>query len=87
VNVPTDRRATVRLLLRGVPTTESRQLRLAGYLVIVIGDAVADAWPDAVVEPGDLEALVWTTPRQVAQVVNNLKAVAGVIATRGVADS
>lgn len=86
VNVPTDRRATVRLVIRGIVVNEARQLRLGGYLAIVLGDPAADAWPDVKLEPGDQEAIVWTTPRQVDQVVANLKAVPGVVAARGLGD-
>ncbi len=60
---------------------------MGGYLVIVIGEATAEAWPGERLQPGDLEAIVWTTPRQVAQVENNLKAISGVVATRGMGEN
>jgi hypothetical protein len=84
-NVPTDRRATVRVLMRlgtpfgGAPT----QKKLGGYLVIIVGEAKRDDWPGAQVRVGDVEGIVWTTPRQIATVVNNLKACSGVIEARG----
>ncbi len=87
-NVPTDRRATVRVLLRlgtpygGVPT----QRKLGGYLVIIVGEAKRDDWPGAAVRVGDIEGIVWTTPRQVATVVNNLRACSGVVEARGPAE-
>jgi hypothetical protein len=84
-NVPTDRRATVRVLMRlgtpfgGAPT----QKKLGGYLVIIVGEAKRDDWPGTQVRVGDVEGIVWTTPRQTATVVNNLKACSGVIEARG----
>lgn len=81
-NVPTDRRAVVKLLLRsslpqaGAPSTR----RIGGYMVIVLGDAKAEDWADY--QAGDLEAVVWTTPRQVAQVAENLRKCEGVVATK-----
>ena len=84
-NVPTDRRATVRVLMRigtpfgGAPT----QKKVGGYTVIIVGEAKRDDWPGATVRVGDVEGIVWTTPRQIATVVNNLKACSGVIEARG----
>lgn len=84
-NVPTDRRATVRVLMRlgtpfgGAPT----QRKLGGYLVIIIGEARVEDWPGETVRVGDVEGIVWTTPRQVATVVNNLRACSGVVDARG----
>jgi malic enzyme len=86
VNVPTDRRATVRLVIRGMTMTEARQLRLGGYLVIVLGEPSVEAWPGVYLEQGDQEAIVWTTPRQVDQVVANLLGLPGVVAARGLGD-
>ena len=83
-NVPTDRRATVRVLLRlgtpfgGAPT----QRRIGGYLVIIVGEAKRDDWPESPVRLGDVEGLVWTTPRQITTVVNNLRACASVLEAR-----
>ena len=80
-NVPTDRRATVRVLLRlGTPFGGSpTQRRLGGYLVIIVGEAKRDDWPGVAVRVGDVEGIVWTTPRQVSIVVTNLRACSGVV--------
>ena len=81
-NVPTDVRATVKVLLRGEgPRAGVRAV--AGYSVLVMGEANPAAWPHGVVVPGDLEGIVWTTPRQVHTVVNNLRAAPGVADARG----
>jgi hypothetical protein len=84
-NVPTDRRATVRLLIRGgTPFAgEHAQRKMGGYLVIVLGEAKQADWPGTTVRVGDVEGIVWTTPRQVTTVVNNLRAVAGVLDAHG----
>jgi hypothetical protein len=82
-NVPTDRRAVVRVLLRrgvpygGAPATR----RVGGYHVMVVGEAKGDEWPSF--EVGDLEGVVWTTPRQVRQVVENLRTCEGVVDAKG----
>jgi hypothetical protein len=87
-NVPTDRRATVRLLIRaGTPFAgEHVQRKMGGYVVIVLGEAKQADWPGTAVRVGDLEGIVWTTPRQVTTVVNNLRAVAGVLDAHGEAE-
>lgn len=84
-DIKTDQRATVRVLLRGGhgASDEGKQRRIAGYLAIVIGPAPADAWMLSGWQPGDVEAVVWTTPRQVASVVVNLKASLGVVDAHG----
>ena len=85
-NVPTDRRAVVRVLLRlgtpygGAPATR----RIGGYSVMIVGDAKHDEWPSFRI--GDLEGVVWTTPRQVAQVVQNLRGCEGVADAKGSGD-
>jgi hypothetical protein len=85
-NVPTDRRAVVRVQLRlGIPFDGSpAQRKIAGYSVMVVGEAKASEWPHHI--PGDLEGVVWTTPRQVSQVVANLRAVDSVIDAKGEGD-
>jgi hypothetical protein len=87
-NVPTDRRANVRVLLRGGQgEKEGRQRQIAGYLVLILGPANASDWPKSGFTQGDLEAVVWTTPRQVIQVVTNLKADPAVVDARGQGDA
>lgn len=84
-NVPTDRRATVTVLVRAGDTPFSgqpTQRRLGGYLVIILGEAKPEDWPGAPFQPGDLQGIVWTTPRQAASVVVNLRAVVGVVDAR-----
>jgi hypothetical protein len=83
-NVPTDRRAVVRVLLR-IPTPQGVTpgvRRVAGYDVMIVGEAKAADWPQHY-RAGDLEGVVWTTPRQVSRVVVNLLGLDGVIDARG----
>lgn len=82
-NVPTDRRAVVRVLLRlGTPYGGAPAVRrLSGYNVMIVGEAKPEDWPSTRV--GDLEGVVWTTPRQVPQVVQNLRACEGVVDAKG----
>jgi len=81
-NVPTDRRAVVRVLLRlGTPYGGAPAARqVAGYTVMIVGEPKPGEWPSTRV--GDVEGVVWTTPRQVARVVENLRACEGVIDAR-----
>lgn len=51
---------------------------------MIVGEAKPADWPSARV--GDLEGVVWTTPRQVPSVVQNLRGCEGVIDARGAAD-
>ena len=85
-NVPTDRRAVVRVQLRlGTPYAGSPGAKkLGGYTVMVLGEAKASEWPEY--SEGDVEGVVWTTPRQVTQVVSNLRACEGVIDAKGEGD-
>ena len=84
-NVPTDVRAAVRVLLRGepMPTESSRTRRIAGYTLLIIGEASASSWPGLEVMAGDLEGVVWTTPRQARSVIENLRKSPSVIDARG----
>ena len=86
-NVPTDRRAVVRVQLRlGVPFAGSPVSRkIAGYTVMVVGEAKRDDWADY--QDGDVEGVVWTTPRQVAQVVKNLRGGEGIVDAKGEGDA
>lgn len=86
MNVPTDRRAVVRVQLRlGIPYAGSPAARkLGGYTVMVVGEAKPSDW--SMHQPGDLEGVVWTTHRQVVQVVQNLRNCEGVIDAKGEGD-
>jgi phage-related protein len=70
-HVPTDRRAVIRVLLKKAETSTG-QRRIAGYTVILVGEAQEKDWAGAPFQPGDIEAFLWTTPRQVEQVVGVL---------------
>jgi hypothetical protein len=48
---------------------------------MIVGEAKHDDWTNALA--GDLEGVVWTTPRQVSSVVQNLRGCEGVIDARG----
>ncbi|GAC1352497.1 MAG: hypothetical protein NVSMB1_15930 [Polyangiales bacterium] len=77
-------RATVRVLLRGLPPAEGAQRSVEGYMVLLTGAAIPDHWPNAKVLDGDLEGMVWTTPRQVTTVMRNLSNSVCVIDTKGI---
>jgi hypothetical protein len=57
---------------------------MAGYTVMIVGEAKREDWP--AYEAGDLEGVVWTTHRQVDQVVRNLRACEGIIGAKGQGD-
>ncbi len=82
--VPTDVRATVRVLLRGLPPSQLGQRAIEGYTVLVTGPANPTIWSKVELQPGDLEGVVWTTPRQVPSVVRNLRASSCVVDAFGV---
>ncbi len=73
--IPTDRRAVIRLLLKKSDTLPANgQRRIEGYTIICVGEAQAKDWSGAPIEEGDVEAFLWTTPRQVEQVMRTLLA-------------
>lgn len=57
--------------------------KLGGYTVMIVGEAKPD-WPAHA--PGDLEGVVWTTHRQVAKVVENLRGIEGIVDAKGEGD-
>jgi hypothetical protein len=79
----TDVRATVRVLLRGGAVEVGKQRRLAGYTAIVIGPAPQAEWMLSGWQEGDVEAVVWTTPPQVAMVAQRLREAPGVVDAHG----
>jgi hypothetical protein len=82
--VPTDVRATVRVLLRGLPHSDVAQRSIEGYVVLVTGKANVNGWPNQTLRDDDLEGIVWTTPRQVQRLIQNLRANSCVIDAIGV---
>ena len=84
---PTDKRKVVKVLLRlaaesGVRREGARFL-LAGYEVIVLGQANPADWPQVEARADDFEGMCWTMERQVPAVVNNLRSRPEVIAAKG----
>lgn len=79
----TDVRATVRVLLRGAANEVGKQRRIAGYVAIVIGPAPKAEWMLSGWQEGDVEAVVWTTPPQVASVAQRLREAPGVVDAHG----
>ena len=79
--VPTDVRASVRVLLRGLPKSEGAKRSIEGYVVLITGPARPSRWPEVALEEGDLEGVVWTTPRQAPRVQENLVKSACVVST------
>lgn len=65
----------------GAPATR----RVGGYNVMIVGEAKPEEWPSSRV--GDLEGVVWTTPRQVPSVIQNLRACEGVVDAKGMDES
>jgi hypothetical protein len=81
--VPTDIRGGVRILLRPRGGTElPAQIRLGAYVAAVVGPAQTGNWSGVDVQAGDLEAIVWTTLRQVPAVCAQIKLVRDVIDAR-----
>jgi hypothetical protein len=81
--VPTDIRGGVRILLRPRGGTElPAQIRLGSYVAAVVGAAQAINWSGVAVQEGDLEAIVWTTLRQVPAVCAQIKQVRDVVDAR-----
>jgi hypothetical protein len=70
--LPTDVRAVVRVLLRGLPSTQQSERLVEGYTVLVMGDEPSGRWP-VKVHPGDVEGVVWTTHSQVPRVIRALR--------------
>lgn len=65
----------IRVLLKKSESLPANgQRRIEGYTIICVGEAQAKDWPSVPFEPGDVEAFLWTTPRQVEQVVGTLMA-------------
>jgi hypothetical protein len=52
---------------------------------MILGEAKPKDWPKH--QAGDVEGMVWTTPRQVAMVRRNLEGQPGIIDTHGEGDS
>jgi hypothetical protein len=84
MDVRTDERAAVRVLLRGLPEASTPTRRIEGYTILVLGDAAAKGWPGIELSVGDLEGITWTTHRQVVSVRRNLEQNPCVVATASV---
>ncbi|MGZ3422009.1 MAG: hypothetical protein ACXWUG_31970 [Polyangiales bacterium] len=81
--VPTDIRGGVRILLRPRGASElPAQIRLGSYVAAVVGEAQSANWSGIEVQQGDLEAIVWTTLRQVPAVCAQIKRVRDVVDAR-----
>jgi hypothetical protein len=82
-NVPTDQRSAVKVLLRlgtpfgGAPANR----RIGAYVVLILREARVDDWP-GFYRVGDVEGVVWTTPRQTAQVIESLRVHPEVVAAK-----
>jgi len=81
VSVPTDERAIVRLLLRGLARVGvGAMLRVSSYPVIALGPPDPARWPDAA--EGDVEGIIWTTPRQAHTIAASLRSAEHVVEAR-----
>ncbi len=81
MSVPTDERAIVRVLLRGVANVSvGAMLRVSSYPVIALGPADPSRWPDAA--DGDIEGIIWTTPRQAHTIAVSLRSATHVVDAR-----
>ncbi|GAC1394108.1 MAG: hypothetical protein NVSMB47_02570 [Polyangiales bacterium] len=83
-SVRTTRRASLRVLLRGLPIPDqATRLRLHGHMVLVLGRAAASGWAEGVVQPGDVEGMIWTTAAEIQAQVAGLLGKPGIVAVRG----
>ena len=76
----TARRFTLKNVLRGVDRGTETQTVLEGLVFYFTGEATSDAWPDAKLQRGDLEAIAWTTKLKASEVGKKLEARADVVA-------
>ena len=76
----TARRFTLKIVLRGVDRGTETQTVLEGLVFYFTGEATSDAWPDAKLQRGDLEAIAWTTKLKASEVGKKLEARADVVA-------
>jgi hypothetical protein len=84
MDVRTDERAAVRVVLRGLPEASTQTRRVEGYTILLLGAPKAESWPGVAVAATDLEGITWTTYRQAEAVQQNLKKNPYVIATSSV---
>jgi hypothetical protein len=72
----------VRALVRGVPLPEGARYRVGTRELLILGRAKAAEWPDADVEKGDLDSIIWCLPADYGAVAAELLANDRVIAVR-----
>lgn len=53
--------STLRVVIRGFPLGEGGKATIGCYQLLVLARAKPSDWPDAPLQKGDLEAVVWTT--------------------------
>jgi hypothetical protein len=79
---PTDHHVAIRAVLRGVPLPEGGRYRVGAHELLILGRAKAADWPDADVEKGDLETVVWCIPAEYGAVAAELLANDRIISVR-----
>jgi hypothetical protein len=76
----THAQVALRVLLRGFPLGEGATVQIAGHRATVTHHAKPSQWAGHTVERGDLEAVIWCEPRNVASTMASLATERRVIA-------
>lgn len=82
-DLKTGSQVPLRVLLRGFPLGEGATLQIAGSSAIITQRAKPSQWPGVAVEKGDLEAVIWCDPRNVAATMGSLATEERVLAVDG----
>jgi hypothetical protein len=80
MSATTERRAPIRVLVRGV-TFQNVGDRLAGHAIALLGPATQEDWPGTW-SPGDVEGIVWVTTSRVNERIAELRNTPGVVDVR-----
>ena len=81
--LPTKARAAIRLVVRGVPLPDGGNFNVGDLRVLIISRAKPSEWPDAELQRGDLEGVVWVAPVETFRAAATLQASERVVAVRG----
>lgn len=74
--------SALRVVIRGFPLGEGAKCVVAGQQLLVLKRAKREDWPDATLDRGDLEAVLWTTPGDADRIAETVLADERVISVR-----